>query len=316
VYIGDSTSADPSLNIIVAGNTISNVHSVNRGAYAIHTNNGSSTAPSAIGYTTVAIWGNTISDLLGGVWAHAIGLEGDTPGVIVRLNSISNVNAGTPNRVAVYFEDNPSFASGHVNQNNLDVTPAAYGIAVNPVPATSVALVDGTCNWWGDKGGPGPIGPNPLGAKVGPNVDFDPWLTSRAPSRCGPAKPPKCQPGTAVNGSGDVSGTDERGKHQGHFDFDECDGDHEFSHRDSDRNVDFHSDTGAPGTTTVDAASPTATTTGQGWNNGAPVSYQLVVTDLGIGPGTDVYSLTLSDPSGVIYSITGTLTAGNLNVHP
>jgi hypothetical protein len=184
------------------------------------------------------------------------------------------------------------------------------------VPSTSVALVDGTCNWWGHKDGPGPLGPNPLGAKVGPNVDFDPWLTSRAPSRCGAPPPPKCQPGTAVNGSGDVSGTDERGKHQGHFDLDECDGNHEFSHQDSDRNVDFHSDNGAPGTTTVDAASPTATTTGQGWNNGVPVSYRLVVTDLGIGPGTDVYSLTLSDPSGVIYSITGTLTAGNLNVHP
>ncbi len=55
-------------------------------------NNGASTAPSATGYTTVTIQNNTIANLLGGGWAHAIGLEGDTPGVLVTGNSISKVS--------------------------------------------------------------------------------------------------------------------------------------------------------------------------------------------------------------------------------
>ena len=62
IFIGDSTSGNPSLNILIEGNSISDIHSVNRGAYAIHVNNGASTAPLATGYTTVTIRNNTISN--------------------------------------------------------------------------------------------------------------------------------------------------------------------------------------------------------------------------------------------------------------
>jgi hypothetical protein len=310
VFIGDSTATDPSVDILIAGNTISDVQSLSRGAYGIHVNNGAK----ATGYTRVKILGNSISGLSGGGWTHAIGLEGDTPDVVVRLNSISNVAAGTTNRVAVFFEDNRSFATGHVNQNNFDVTPAAAGIYVVPSPAGSTAKVDGTCNWWGHGNGPGPAGPNPLGAGVGPNVTYSPWLTDRAPSRCGPPPPPRCRPGERDDGDGDVDETDSNGRHRAHFTFDECDGGRELSHRDQERRVDFHSDAATTSVPTFDAALPVATTTGQGWNNGMPVSYTLVVTDLGIGPGTDVYALTLRDSSGVIYAITGKLTAGNISV--
>src|SRR5258705_6874878 len=108
ILIGDSTSADPSLNILIEGNSISDIHSVNRGAYGIHVNNGASTAPSATGYTTVTIRNNIITKLVGGGWTHAIGLEGDTPYVLVVGNSISTLVAPTDS-VAVWFEDNPSF---------------------------------------------------------------------------------------------------------------------------------------------------------------------------------------------------------------
>ncbi|PYI84859.1 MAG: hypothetical protein DME26_12495, partial [Verrucomicrobia bacterium] len=131
IFIGDSTSPNPSLNILIEGNSISDIHSVNRGAYAIHVNNGASTAPSAIGYATVTIRNNTIDNLVGGGWTHAIGLEGDTPGVLVIGNSISTLVAPS-DAVAVWFEDNPSFGTAKVNENNFDVTIAAYGIAVQP----------------------------------------------------------------------------------------------------------------------------------------------------------------------------------------
>ncbi len=51
------------------------------------------------------IQGNTITNLVGGGWVHAIGLEANTPGVLVTSNTI--------------------------NQNNFNVTIAAYGIAVS-----------------------------------------------------------------------------------------------------------------------------------------------------------------------------------------
>ena len=62
IFIGDSTSPNPSLNIIIQGNSISNISSVTKGAYAIHVNNGASTAPAAIGYTTAQIKNNTINN--------------------------------------------------------------------------------------------------------------------------------------------------------------------------------------------------------------------------------------------------------------
>jgi hypothetical protein len=181
VFIGDSTASNPSLRILIEGNTISDIHSGIRGAYAIHVNNGASIAPSATGFTTVTIRNNAITRLVGGGWAHAIGLEGDTPNVLVVDNDISILGAPS-DAVAVWFEDNPSFGTARVNQNNFDVTPAAYGIAVHPalIAAFPTRIVDGTCNWWDSPDGPGPVGPG-TGARVTPNVDYTPWLTAPAP---------------------------------------------------------------------------------------------------------------------------------------
>ena len=190
ILIGDSTSSNPSLNILVSGNRIEKILST-RGAYGIQVNNGSSTAATATGYTTVAILCNNI-DSLTGAWAHAIGLEGPTPNVVVAGNSISNLVAPSTDKIAVFFQDNPSFSTGHVNLNNFDLTVAEYGIAVDPTlrdaaghaaGTLSGGPVDGTRNWWGNSSGPGPVGPG-TGAKVSPLVSYTPWLRSRA-SVCG-----------------------------------------------------------------------------------------------------------------------------------
>jgi hypothetical protein len=107
--------------------------------------------------------------------------------------------------IAVFFEANPSFSTAKVNQNNFDVTIAAYGIAVHPalIAAFPAGSVDGTCNWWDDPNGPGPVGPG-LGARVSTNVDFTPWLTAPAPvGACVGGVPPT--PGKATGG-GQIEG--------------------------------------------------------------------------------------------------------------
>src|SRR6266850_3621211 len=115
-----------------------------------------------------------------------------------------------------------------------------------------------------------------------------------------PKGPPLCTAGQEDKGNGEVE--DEKGGNGGDFDFDECDDNHQFGHRDTDRNVDFHS-TMKDGGPTFDLGVPKATATGRGLNNGQPVTYVLAVTDLGIGPGTDLYSLTLRDDSGPTSSL-------------
>jgi hypothetical protein len=148
---------------------------------------------------------NTISALTGGGWVHAIGLEANTPGVFVTGNSINPQLSSTTDSIAVWFEANPSFATASVNQNNFNVTMAAYGIAVHPaIPGTGE--VNGTCNWWGDSNGPGPIAPGPsLGAKVSPRVDYTPWLT--APTPVGACIGGASTPGK-VTGGGQIPGDD------------------------------------------------------------------------------------------------------------
>jgi hypothetical protein len=179
VTIGDSNSTDPSQNIVIRGNSIENITSDSRGAYGVSINNGSS----PIGTTAnsgLVIQNNTISTLTGGGWVHAIGLEANTPGVLVTGNSVNPLTSPSSDAVAVWFEANPSASTANVNENNFDVTIAAYGIAVNPT-GTGTGDVDGSCNWWGDPNGPGPVGPGAVGAKVSPRVIYSPWLTAPTP---------------------------------------------------------------------------------------------------------------------------------------
>jgi hypothetical protein len=180
VTIGDSTSTNPSVNTLIEDNSISNVTSDTRGAYGVSINNGNgSTANSGL-----KVLGNTISNLIGGGWAHAIGLEGNTPGVVVEDNDISSLSDLTPNvpsdSIAVFFENNPSFSTAEVHHNNFNLTPASYGIKVHA--ALTGGSVDGECNWWNSVTGPTSAGnPGGTGAQVSPGVDYAPWLIAPAP---------------------------------------------------------------------------------------------------------------------------------------
>ena len=198
VHIGDASSMNPSTNIVITGNSISNVTSGSRGAYGVSINNGNGSTMNS----GLLIRNNTITNLTGTTgWVHAIGLEANTPGVLVFGNSIRNLVPAPGGTIAVWFEsENTSFATGHVNENNLDVTIANYGIAVDP--ALSGGPLDGTCNWWGDPNGPGPVGPG-AGARVSPNVTYTPWLIAPAPvGACvgGASTPGKVTGGGQIDG--------------------------------------------------------------------------------------------------------------------
>lgn len=60
----------------------------------------------------------------------------------------------------------------NINRNNLSGNPGG-GIAVFMPYETH----NGTCNWWGDASGPGPVGPG-TGSNVSSGVTYSPWLYS------------------------------------------------------------------------------------------------------------------------------------------
>jgi hypothetical protein len=197
-----------------------------------------------------------------------------------------------------------------INKNNIGATSNSFLTGLTVDAGSHVGTVNAICNWWGSPTGPtnaSNLGGN--GEAVVGDANFKPWWTVPSQTSPCPAQP-KCKPGEEDHGNGDVQ--DSKG-HHGHMDFDECDENHEFSHQDSEQNVDFHSSSGDHTAPQFDANLPVATTTGHGLNNGQDVTYVLVVTQLG-GPGLDLYSLTLSDASGPFYSISGTLIGGAITV--
>jgi hypothetical protein len=177
VLIGDNGGTNPSQNVQVKGNSMHDITSDTRGAYGVSVAN-------VANVSGLIVTNNTMDNLKGGGWVHAIGLEGDTPGATVTDNAISNLNDTTPtlppDSICVWFESNPSFASAEVHTNNLFVTTASFGIAVHP--ALTGGSVDGTCNWWNSPTGPtAASNPGGTGALVSPSVTYSPWLNAPAP---------------------------------------------------------------------------------------------------------------------------------------
>ncbi|MCL4257587.1 MAG: hypothetical protein KJZ53_03545, partial [Anaerolineales bacterium] len=87
IAILDSSGTGDITNLVIEGNVIKNITSDNRGAYGIQINHGVSSTGSTI---APKILNNEIANLYG-MWAHGIGLEGDTPNALIEGNSIDNI---------------------------------------------------------------------------------------------------------------------------------------------------------------------------------------------------------------------------------
>ncbi|MBP6786319.1 MAG: hypothetical protein KA170_01920 [Candidatus Promineofilum sp.] len=125
------------------------------------------------GYADPTVWGhgtiqnNTILDTLTGV------IIVDTQDVLVTKNFITDTDRG----VRVIFSSNPNFDEStiHINRNAITGS-TTFGIQ-NQLDQNTYGDIDGTCNWWGDASGPGPVGPG-SGDNVSADVVFSPWLYS------------------------------------------------------------------------------------------------------------------------------------------
>jgi hypothetical protein len=115
-------------------------------------------------------------------------------------NDISHLNTGSTDRIAVWFESNPSFGTAKVHGNNFLINAASSGIAVHA--SLTTGSVDGTCNWWNSPTGPTTVAnPAGTGAIASTRVTYLPWLTALAPSEtCGGGLPQPTSAGQCKNG--------------------------------------------------------------------------------------------------------------------
>jgi len=181
ITVGYGSSANNVSTLSINNNTISNIDasilpygSGGRGAYGILLNLGASGGGQVI---SPVINNNSITNLEG-LWAHGIGLEGNTPGATVTYNTIDTVTGhltGVPTAVAVKVESNSGVGTVIINYNNFSVVE--YGV-LNVTGTT----VNAELNWWGDGDdtGPSTVGSG-NGVQVSTDVDFCPWLDGPAP---------------------------------------------------------------------------------------------------------------------------------------
>lgn len=169
IFIGDGDATNPTDNVHIHDNIITGILSTQGGAYGLLV---LTTEPtSAIGFIS-----NEVSNLEGATLVHGVGLESDTPGYFVFLNSFTNLIGPATDNVAVWFANNPStFAPATaVQNNNFNLPISSYGIGIQPGLTPAAEPLDAQCNWWGSPDGPGPVGPG-NGARVSPDVAYSPW---------------------------------------------------------------------------------------------------------------------------------------------
>ncbi len=177
VYLGDTSPTGKISNVIIENNNISHIYASTApwiggphygggaGAYGVLVNH---VAPNLV------VKNNKIS-YLEGLWAHGIGLEGNTQNASVQRNTISYlVDHKIPSDAVAVFVDNTNTSANTLHINNNSFEHMIYGV----VNTDTVNTVDATENWWGDATGPS-ISTNPggLGDSVSFYVNYSPWNT-------------------------------------------------------------------------------------------------------------------------------------------
>jgi hypothetical protein len=109
------------------------------------------------------IWGNTLTD------------------VLIEESKVLNNNGLGEGYYGIYFGTDADLMT-NVAVHNSSITGHTVGGGVKNRNAVDTAIVDATCNWWGDASGP-THADNPLGTgnAVSDYVEFTPWLIGMAP---------------------------------------------------------------------------------------------------------------------------------------
>ena len=185
IFVGDSNNANNVTGLVINQNCIDGVDAAivpfvsgskgGKGAYGIILNLGANAAGEI---QDAQVTNNDITNIEG-LWAHAIGLEGNTPSADILNNDISNVTDHKlpTDAVAVLIEDNTGVADIMINNNSF----TSVNLGVWNKEATTV---DAICNYWdstdpvvifGKFIGPATVSPFTTDATdTSPNIGFQP----------------------------------------------------------------------------------------------------------------------------------------------
>jgi hypothetical protein len=159
---GFSNGSSTLTGLTISNNTIYDIMaSVSaKGAYGILINYGGTTS-------SPSITGNTIYNMEG-LWAHGIGLEGNTPNAIVQNNNIYNLidhkSPADTDATAIEVESNPS-------ANTIAIHNNTFSNVLLGVRNTTPLTVDATQNYWGDNDPS-----NNVYNTGGGSINYAPWL--------------------------------------------------------------------------------------------------------------------------------------------
>jgi hypothetical protein len=159
-------------NLTISGNEITSITACisafsdgGKGAYGVIINVGASNSFNGKAVSPL-VQNNNITSLEG-LWAHGVGLEGETPGATVLNNYINNLidHKGNTDAIGVLLEDNAGAATVGIHDNSF--TNLSFGIK-----NVETAFVNATCNWYGSAAA------GVVAAKISGNVTSAPWTTN------------------------------------------------------------------------------------------------------------------------------------------
>ncbi|MDP2359959.1 MAG: T9SS type A sorting domain-containing protein [bacterium] len=178
IAVGWTNATYDATNVVIQQNHIHNIRSADnlKGAYGIIMNMGGSSNPIYTGrLVNPQILNNTIHDLEG-LWAHGIGLEGNTPGAIVTGNAIYDLvdHKAEHDAVAIMVESNDD--ADDLNIHNNQFYDTYWGV----VNISGPVMVNASDNWWGSPSGPyhPTLNVDGTGVRVTDYVTFEPWMTN------------------------------------------------------------------------------------------------------------------------------------------
>jgi hypothetical protein len=178
IALGWSTGTFDITNVLIQDNVITDITSSTldfaaggRGAYGIILNHARGNSGNTGRTVAPQILDNDISDLEG-LWAHGIGLEGNTPNALVRGNAIDHLidhkSPADPDAAAVMVEDN-------LSANTVDIDHNIFTNVLLGVRNATALAVDAEANWWGDTD----PSDNILNTGGG-SIDYTPWCLNVA----------------------------------------------------------------------------------------------------------------------------------------
>ncbi|MCE7926486.1 MAG: HYR domain-containing protein, partial [Haliscomenobacteraceae bacterium CHB4] len=167
---GFSTASYDITNLSITENTIDDITACTddfndggKGAYGVLINVGANASYNGKAVSPL-VQNNEITDL-SGHWSHGVGLEGETPGAMVKNNKIDNLTdtKGNTDAIGVLLEQNDGAATVVINDNSFTNMPLNVKNLMTP-------FVDATCNWHGSASS------GVIAGKISGNVTYSPWL--------------------------------------------------------------------------------------------------------------------------------------------